>query len=270
MQPDLTDETTDLLVAYALGALEPEEMERVGELLDTRPELRALLAELRATAGLLPYGLPGSEAPSDMRQRVLDHAVGRSARPAPRAELGGRLRGWLLGLGGLAAATVVALVISLAQLGASGAQLADAQRQLQLAQQLLADAQEELAAKDRALASVGAERDKLRQFALSADVAGSLAGSGGVASVLRADDGGLLVAAQLPLLPPGQVYQLWTIAGEGAPQSAGVFQVDSSGFGLLTVPAGAPSGATLAVTAEPGPTGSPGPTTDILVVGQLS
>lgn len=270
MQPDTVDETTDLLVAYALGALEPEEMERVGELLDSRPDLRTLLAELRATAVMLPYALPEASAPADMRQRVLDHAVGRGSRSSPNTDFGRRLRGWFYLLGGLATATVVALVFALVQFGASSTQLADAQRQLDQARQQLADAQQQLAARDTELASLADERNQLLRFALAANGAGSLKGSGGVAGVLRADDGTLLVAAQLPPLAPGQVYQLWTIAGDNGPQSAGVFRVDAQGFGLVAVPAGAPSGATLAVTAEPGPTGSPGPTTDVLVVGQVS
>jgi anti-sigma-K factor RskA len=87
--------------------------------------------------------------------------------------------------------------------------------------------------------------------------------------VLQSGTGELLVAARLPPLAENQVYQLWLIAGEGAPQSGGVFTVDSSGFGVIALGPGAPTGVTLAVTAEPAP-GSSGPTTTPLVVGQLS
>ena len=74
----LSDETEDMLVAYALGALEPDEMARVAELLAARPELRAALAELRAAADLLPRALD-AEPPADLRQRTLDRALGRAA-----------------------------------------------------------------------------------------------------------------------------------------------------------------------------------------------
>jgi anti-sigma-K factor RskA len=262
MQPQPSDETTDLLVAYALGALEPEEMERVGRLLEERPELRALLAELRATADLLPYGLPEAAPPSELRARVLDHAVGRTARPAPAPDLGRRLRGWLYALGGLAAASLAALALALGQLGGLRAELAQAQQQL-------AQAQQQLAVAERRVAALDGERSALAQAAAGAVEIGRLEGEAGAATVLRSEAGELLVAARLPALAPDQVYQLWLIAGDGAPQSGGVFTVDASGFGVIALGPGAPAGVTLAVTAEPAP-GSPGPTSTPLVAGQIT
>jgi anti-sigma-K factor RskA len=260
--PQLTEEITDLVVAYALNALEPEEMERVGALLAQRPDLRALLAELQATASLLPYGLPEATPPSELRRRVLDHAVGRApamARQDPGpAALGQRLRGWLYGLGGLAAAALVALLVTLGQLSGARAELAQTR-------ELLAQAEQQVAA-------VNDERSQFAEALAAASALSRLEGPGGQAAVLQASDGEVLFAAQLPQLAEGQVYQLWTIAGQGsAPVSAGVFRVDDAGYGVLALgPGAAASGITLAVTAEPGPAGSPGPTTDVLVAGQLT
>jgi anti-sigma-K factor RskA len=261
MQPQPTDDITDLLVAYALDALEPEEMARVGALLTERPDLRELLDELQATAGLLPYGLPAAAPPSDLRRRVLDHATGaapRSSRsPAPAADLGGRLRGWLYALGGLAAAALVALAITLGQLGGARGELAQIRQHLDQAEQQI-----------DALTS---EREQIVQAIAGATALAKLEGPGGGATVLQAADGEVLLAAQLPPLASGQVYQLWVIAGQAAPESGGVFTVDSAGFGVLALGAGAAaSGVTLAVTAEPGPDGSPGPTSTILIDGELS
>src|SRR5688500_15851762 len=100
------DETLDLLTAYALDALGPDEIAQVSSLLDERPELRATLAELRATANQLPYGLPEAIPAPELRQRVLDYATGRAPAhvPATSVRLAGRVRVWLLTLGGLAAA----------------------------------------------------------------------------------------------------------------------------------------------------------------------
>jgi anti-sigma-K factor RskA len=262
MQPQPTDDITDLLVAYALDALEPEEMARIGALLEGRPDLQALLAELRATAGLLPYGLPAAAPPSELRRRVLDHATGAAPRlsrePAPAADLGGRLRGWLYALGGLAAATLVALVITLGQLGGARGELAQARQELNQAEQQIE--------------ALNMEREQIVRAITDATALAKLEGPGGGATVLRAADGELLLAAQLPPLASDQVYQLWLIAGEGAaPVSGGVFTVDAGGYGVHALGPGATaSGLTLAVTAEPGPVGSPGPTTDVLVVGQIS
>ena len=74
------DDILELLTAYALGVIEPDQIARVSALLDEQPELRAVLAELRATADLLPYGLPEAEPPADLRERVLDYATGRTSR----------------------------------------------------------------------------------------------------------------------------------------------------------------------------------------------
>jgi anti-sigma-K factor RskA len=263
MQSEADDDTIDLLVAYALGALEPAEMERVGRLLEERPELRATLAELRATADLLPYGLPASAPPAGLRQRALDHATRRAPRtPAPAADPARRLRGWLYGLGGLAAAALGALLIALASLSGARAELAQARAEL-------ARAQEQVAAAQRQVAALDAERAQLAQAIAGAETIGRLEGPGGAATVLQSAAGELLVAAQLPPLAPEQVYQLWLIGDSGAPQSGGVFSVGSSGLGLIALGPGTPADVTLAVTAEPAP-GSPGPTGPILVQGRTS
>src|SRR5262245_56977171 len=143
------DDIQELLAAYALDALEPEEIARLHALLEERPELRATLAELRATANKLPYGLPEATPPAELRQRVLDYATGR-ALPAPAAPKRGR--GWLLVLGGLAAAAIVAAAIGWGQvIGLRGevaranAELADVQNQLTTAQHDLITAQEVIA-----------------------------------------------------------------------------------------------------------------------------
>jgi anti-sigma-K factor RskA len=259
MQPQPTDDITDLLVAYALDALEPEEMARVGALLAERPDLQALLDELRATAGLLPYGLPAAAPPSDLRRRVLDHATGAAPRPSrePGPAIFGRLRGWLYALGGLAAAALVALAITLGQLGGARGELAQIQQQLDQAK--------------RQIDALTSEREQIVQAIADATALAKLDGPGGEATVLQAADGELLLAAQLPPLESDQVYQLWLIAGQEAPVSGGVFTVGGDGLGVLALgPGAAAAGLTLAVTAEPGPEGSSGPTTDVLIIGELS
>jgi hypothetical protein len=191
---------------------------------------------------------------------VLDHATGaalRQPREAARGATGGRLRGWLYALGGLAGAALVALAITLGQLGGARGELAQIRQQLDQAE-LQIDA-------------LTREREQIAQAVADATELARLEGPGGGASVLRAADGELLLAAQLPPLASGQVYQLWLIAGQEAPVSGGVFTVGGDGVGVLALgPGAAASGLTLAVTAEPGPDGSPGPTTDVLIIGELS
>lgn len=243
------DDVLDLLTAYALGALEPEEITRVNDLLEQRPELRRTLAELRATAHQLPYALAEQEPPADLRQRVLDRAMGRERHTrstAPARPPG--LHRLVLLLGGVAAVAIVAAVLALVQLAGTRAELAQAQAELAAAQ-----------AREQQVAAVIAE----------AQVIAELAGDGGRGTLLSAPTGTALLVSNLPPPEPGRVYQLWLIEGENAPVSAGTFTVDQRGYGLLTLTTSQQPGPgdTLAVTSEPAP-GSPAPTTPILIAGQ--
>jgi anti-sigma-K factor RskA len=237
------DDILDLLTAYALGALEPSEIARVSALLDDQPELRATLAELRATADTLPYGLPEAVPPAELRQRVLDRATGRSSVTAPSQPRrpANRLYGWVVGLSSLAVVAMLAAAIGWAQLFqtrndlvATRAVLAETQRDVANAQALIA----------------------------------SLEGNGGSASILRTSSGQAVLIAHLPPLQPGRVYQLWRIQGSNSPASAGTFYVNPEGFTTADLPADQhpQAGETVAVTNEPDG-GSPGPTTDILIKG---
>ena len=137
------DDILDLLTAYALGVIEPDEIARVSALLDEQPELRATLAELRATADMLPYGLPEARPPAELRQRVLDHATGRAtaATTSPPRRVVSRMRGWVLGLSGIAAVALLAAAIGWAQLFQAREQLAQSRIDLAQTQAQVADAQ---------------------------------------------------------------------------------------------------------------------------------
>jgi anti-sigma-K factor RskA len=243
------DDDIDLLVAYALGTLTPDEAAEIGRLLERRPELRVTLAELQETADRIPLALPPAEPPPELRQRTLDYAVGRVRRaPAQGLPAVQRLRRWIAGLGMLAAAAAMLAGLAWVQLAAARADLQRAQAELatlRLAQQQLVA----IAAQPQALVA--------------------LSGRAGSGSVVRAADGTTVVAARLPALDPGRVYQLWLIAGNGAPVSGGTFTVNEQGYGTVVVPASpqALGADTFAVTNEPAP-GSPAPTSPILIAGK--
>jgi anti-sigma-K factor RskA len=252
----LHDDILDLLAAYALDALEPEEIARLRALLDERPELRATLVELRATADKLPYGLPEATPPAELRQRVLDYATGRSTRaPTGATRLPRRGLGWLLGLGSLAAATAVAAAIGWGQALSLRGELAQAQA--------------DLVRTRTQLETVRAEQEQVAHVLLEAETLAVLQGTNGGGTLLRTPQGEALLVARLPPLQPGRVYQLWLIQGQNQPVSGGVFTVDQQGQGLLSVaPTQQVSAAdTFAVTDEPGPDGSPRATSPILIVG---
>lgn len=235
------DDIQELLAAYALDALEPEEIARLHALLEERPELRATLAELRATANKLPYGLPEATPPAELRQRVLDYATGRAA---PAAVAPKRGRGWLLALGGLAAAAIVAAAIGWGQVIGLRGELARTNDKLTQAYADLSKAQVVLA---------------------------TLQGGSGEGSVVRTREGATVFAVNLPQLQAGRTYQLWRIPKGSPPASAGVFSVDPRGFGVFALEGSQQpqSGETVAVTDEPGPLGSEGPTMQPLILGEV-
>ena len=238
------DDILDLLTAYALDALEPEEIARVSALLNERPELRA-------TADRLPFALAEADPPPDLRQRVLDRAMGRAAPGTPRpAALVATMRRWLLSLGSLAAVAIIAAVFGLVQ-------AARLQNDLSATQQQLAAVQGELSQMHKDLAE-------------AQQVIASLQGDTGAAAILRTRSGATKLVAQLPPLQPGRIYQLWRIQGTSAPASVGLFSVDRTGYGALDfAPGQLPrSGETVAVTDEPGG-GSLGPTTKPLIAATV-
>lgn len=241
------DDIMDLLAAHALGVLEPDEIARLSLLLAERPELRADLAELRATADMLPYGLPEATPPPDLRQRALDRATGRApARAAAKgAGIAGRARAWVGVLGSLAALALVAAVIGWVQfLGAAGN-----------AGQLRAE-----------IATSQSQLDQLRaQISTANKVLASLQSEAGQAALLETNTGQTVFVAKLPPLPPGRVYQLWRIQGSNAPASAGLFTVNQQGFGQADIASAPPlAGDIIAVTNEP-VGGSAGPTSNPLI-----
>jgi anti-sigma factor RsiW len=84
------------------------------------------------------------------------------------------------------------------------------------------------------------------------------------------DQAGALVVRNMPQLAPDKVYQSWLIKGSDAPEPGPTFTVDPSGTGSVPiVDSGATGYNTMAVTEEPAG-GSAAPTSDILLVGQLS
>ena len=77
----------------------------------------------------------------------------------------------------------------------------------------------------------------------------------------------VVYAVDLPRLEPDKTYQLWSIGEDGKPVSAGTFEVDELGTGSVQVERVAPAGTRVwAVTIEPSG-GMPQPTGDMVLKG---
>ena len=67
----IDERTEELAAAYALGALEPEEISAFEAQLLREPELRALVADLRGVSVLVAGGAPRLKPSAALRARVI-------------------------------------------------------------------------------------------------------------------------------------------------------------------------------------------------------
>lgn len=265
-----------LLDEYAFGQLSPDErrdVERhVGECDACAADLRELTTVMEGLAQVADPIAP----PPALKARVLATLGGLSQEPPrPRGDAPRALRGpagtvvrrqghpaWLA----VAAAVIFGLAALLYLNALSRQRLAD---EVANARMLIADLQQRLDQNTAhtALTIAILTASDMQPIALSGreDATGSTA-----RAYWSPTRGLLLVADNLPVPPPGRIYQVWLIGGSG-PVSAGVLGAPNAGRGMLIVPppAGTASGAiTVAVTDEP-PGGLPAPTGAMRLVGSL-
>ncbi len=257
----------ELLAAWALDAVDEDERRAIEQRLGSDPELRARADALSSTVSRLAVSTP-AEPPADLRDRVLSAVAvtGSAARPAadsdaspltghgadsrPGTERAGvadldghrarrrpTARRWWVGAVSAAAAAAVAVAVVVSQPWAPTGGVTEG---------------DQLTAIEQILQVDGAER-------LESPVTG-----GGEVEVARAPSGETVLAARgLPVPAEGRAYQMWTIQGEAAPESAGLLEVQD-GLALVRMQ-DVPADAALAVTVEPAG-GSEAPTTDPIVV----
>jgi anti-sigma factor RsiW len=249
-------DVTDLAGLYALDALEPAERARVEAHLATCPQAHAEFAAVGGVAPALASLADPVDAPSSLKDKVMaDYRAGAAAgvaapvvvrrAPTPVIPLRPARPSWL---GWAAAAAAVLLIAVLGGWGYVNQSRADAEGHRA---QVLAQAIDIMSAPGSSIAL-------MRGTA-------SAAGASGFAA-LSANGTGYLVLTDLPAAPAGQTYQAWYIS-IGGPSSAGLVSVDRDGFAVMALPF--QNGADLvALTLEPAG-GSPQPTSDPIVAGEL-
>lgn len=244
------DAILELIPDYAFGLTSPEDTRLVESKLASCPEASAQLAEYKQMQAEMRANVPQVEPPPHLRSKLLA-ATALSDNPAQKSR---RTLGWVVAAAALAA--VLALIVS---------NLYWFTRVNELIQQ-----NDELIAQLRGQSGpsfVLSSTNNLRWVRLPASQEDSTA-----SAFLMWDaqsETGLMYAQSLPELEPGKTYQLWLTRGDER-VSAGVFQVDEEGKGSLLFHANEPIDAyTWArITAEP-EYGSPEPSEDVVVVGQL-
>jgi anti-sigma-K factor RskA len=233
------EQLKDSYELYTLGLLdEPEKTEIEAHLGRGCQECEQYLKDALAVGALMLSQVPEVVPPSRLKRRVL-------------AAVGVQRTGWTW-LAALAAATMLIVVLWMSF------DLSEARRSLQ---------------------ATVSERDRLEQaFVLLNQPETREVNFGGAQPApprghifVNPQLGVLLIASNLPPLPAGKTYEMWTIPKGGAPRPAGVFQSDARGT-ALHVSAGPVDASTLntvAVTIEP-ESGSSTPTMPLVFAASMA
>ena len=263
MSADHSTRHEELLPAYALGAVDEEDLREMESHLATgcaecRRQLDLWQGDLEELAASVEPVTPSETA----RRRVQRLAGGGAAAPSRPSRT---LRWPLL----LAAASLLIAVWS----GMRQARLGNELEGLGAERDRLA---RQVSGLDRQLGLARAEADRMAESLAIIASPGSRAvvlaglgpspGASGHTFVNPERGKAVFYAFDLPALAPDKTYQLWWIEG-GRPVSAGVFNVDERGTGSVQVDR-APAGAAdaWAVTVEPAG-GVPQPTGEMVLKG---
>jgi anti-sigma-K factor RskA len=241
----------DLKEAYVLGALPEEERLEFERYLAERPDLQVAVEDLGAFADLLALSPEQQEPSPELRRRIMDTVQAEAVQTQvhPRAER----RSWLdrlweaVGLRDLALAGATVLVVGLFSWGMLlQGEMRDLQGRVQVLQGQVQDQSQ--GPQMIALGGAGTEQ-------------------GARAEVVTLEgDRAVLVAEDMPPVPEGKTYQIWVIKGD-TPQPSGLFE--PKGGSIAAVVERPVEGAdAVAVTVEP-EGGSPKPTTDPMLVGEI-
>jgi anti-sigma factor RsiW len=228
----------ELLPAYALNALEGEELERLEEALEADPSLRARLAEYLESTTWLAGAFAPAVPPAALEQRI--RRVVRALPVSLTARRNRTRRTWLP----WAAAAVLAVAVGV--LGGASAFGLRSVDQLQAQMEDLASdaAQTEQRLQEQREVTAWVAQSAVTPAAVrSVDSYAEPGPAGGYPwgmLITKPDGARVLMMLNLPALASGEVYQvwLWDDAGEAA-LSVGLFWPDDDGYALahLTMPA---------------------------------
>ena len=227
----------DLLAGYALDDLSRDEQETLQKILAERPELKAEVLAYQETLALVPYALEPRSLPASLEGNIIASAlqaqhtvVQRRSRRIPR---------WSAAAAAIAASLVVIVGSDNYRLRQQQATL---QRQLTNAQTEQQDLQAKLSQVEQELNAPDFESviDILRQpnaLVYSLEGTEEAASSSGSLVTLPDHSEVQLVSHNLPVLPSGQIYRLWSVATETSdPMFCGQFNNTEAGNVQWTVP----------------------------------
>jgi anti-sigma-K factor RskA len=237
------DRLRDDAAAWVLGALDETEIAAFARRLESSPELRKEVDDLREAADVLPHSVSPVAPPPELRDRIMAiveaeagvlHAADVTAdRPVARRRTSAGWRSWLRPLPMVATACVLVL----AGLAAG-------------------------------LLIAGGDAESTRTVA--AQVTGVRSADAKAQVEIQGENAELVVDG-MPAPAAGHVYQVWYLHdGQTEPVSAGaLFDVDHAGHGAAALPGGLDGVQQVMVSVEPAG-GSEKPTTQPVVSANLS
>jgi anti-sigma-K factor RskA len=252
----------ELLALHALDALDASDARVLEEHLNTCPECRDELIELRDATGLLAHATTPAEPRPEVRARILANvsAERKQDRPAtaisaqvvplqPRAER----KLWTIGLRLAAGVVFAALLVGVIVLWRRDVKMR--QEIAQLSRQ--ANTQQHELVRDRDV--LGRQREALALLnsptARKMEMAGTQAAQTARGTFVYDQKTGraILMAEGLPATPADKAYELWFIPKGHSPMAGRMFTIDASGHAMLPeqMPAEAMENAVIAITLEP-------------------
>jgi anti-sigma-K factor RskA len=245
------------LALYALGALAPDDQERIAAHLETCASCRTELMKLRGDAALLALSAPTVAPSARARERLFKEIAKTPAAEKSSVKLGAPW--WQVTFPTL---TALALIVFAFWLVAQNALIRHELDNARLTAAQQTAAVEQARQVVETLSATNAQRVTL--------VAAQSKPQPQAQTIYQRDKGRLvLVASNLEPLPPNKAYELWILPANGsAPIPAGTFQPDARGNASLVLPQ-IPTGVEakgFAVTIEP-QGGSATPTMPIKMLG---
>jgi Anti-sigma-K factor rskA len=279
---------TDLVAAYILDDLSPEEADRLQQALVETPHLQGEIAAFGEAFSLLPYDMPIVEPSIHLKSRILNAAQQSRRQPIAHASkvipmvsdrsqvsASTKRRNWKRWMPaistGIAAVAIVALGLNQVQISRQSQQTVALQQQLDATNTELKRLRSELQANQRTIALLN--QPDTQMYALTGATPNPNNSRLASARIIAkpGDRRVTIVAQDLPELKPDRIYRLWAVAAPAAaPMYCGEFRQDGSGTAQWTVPNAActqhPSQLLITLDAPTDPTTSAGP----LVMRSLS
>ncbi len=243
-------ELEELISAYALGALEGDELKELEEILASgSADAQELLREYQDVTSHLSYASKGLMPEPELKKKVLAEILGARELPVPQTSPPFWSRFWNLGLS-LGGAVAVGLILILfisnnslnQKLKTENTQIAELQEKITNQENIINSLKTVIAEKESEMGTLEesyANLDELTEFLEDPDVFviqlsnmhdNAEAGSGVL--VDKNDDEALFYCLDLAEAPEGKTYQWW-VKADGTHRSIAVFKVDSKGSNIV-------------------------------------